>query len=329
MVKFPHLSGLWRRMRGMACAPVPSCAECCAPAAPALLFLAAARALAGRLGGERSASTCDNYATALRSFARFLGGEDVAVEALGATLIGQYCSWLEERGVGANTQSCYLRSLRVLYRAVAAGQEPDPFCRAFTGASPTRKRSAPADDVRRVEQCPLPPHGALALARDVFLFSFYAQGMPFADVARLRVSQVSADEIVYRRHKTGHAVCVAIEQPLREIVDRWTGLGSGGRVFPLVGDGSERAYASALRLYNRRLLRLSRLAGVRQPLTSYVARHTWASMAYAQAAPLGVIAEGLGHASTRATMTYVRTPGTAAVRQVNQKIIESIKKSTS
>ena len=108
-------------------------------------FVALARRHASHLVGLRSSSTVGNYLTALRSFSSFLGGTDVSLGAVTSRLVCGYARWLADRGVTRNTASCYLRSLRTLYRAVgshARGGGNRPFADVFTGNVPTAKRAA-------------------------------------------------------------------------------------------------------------------------------------------------------------------------------------------
>ena len=83
-------------------------------------FVALARRHASHLVGLRSSSTVGNYLTALRSFSSFLGGTDVSLGAVTSRLVCGYARWLADRGVMRNTASCYLRSLRTLYRVEMA-----------------------------------------------------------------------------------------------------------------------------------------------------------------------------------------------------------------
>ncbi|MGI6816831.1 phage integrase SAM-like domain-containing protein, partial [Bacteroides sp. KG122] len=146
----------------------------------------------------KSRSTAGNYRTAVRSFVRFNSGRDVPLSALSAETLRRYERWLRERGVCPNTSSCYMRSLRAVYNKAAARRlvkDKAPFKGVFTGNEKTVKRSIGAEEIRRLkslssfpppcgggkEKEAAPASGAFAL--DLFLFSFYSMGMPFADLA--------------------------------------------------------------------------------------------------------------------------------------------------
>ena len=105
------------------------------------LFVTSSLRLATRLSGLLSVSTVRNYHTALRSFSSFLDGTDIPVHSLTPHLVSLYADWLTDRGVSANTASCYLRSLRALYNRMARQGRTRricPFANVFTGNSPTR-----------------------------------------------------------------------------------------------------------------------------------------------------------------------------------------------
>lgn len=149
-----------------------------------------------------SFSTAANYDTALRSFLTFIKREDIMLDDITTEMLESYQKWLLRRNVSLNTVSCYMRSLRSIYNR-ATDSKSRVFSRIFTGSTPTYKRSLCVDDIQRLSALKLSKGSRLALARDIFLFSFYCQGMPFIDLAFLRKEQVVNGSIVYNRHKTG------------------------------------------------------------------------------------------------------------------------------
>ena len=68
------------------------------------------------------------------------------------------------------------------------------------------------------------------------------------------------------------------------------------------------------------------MIGLKMPLTTYVARHTWASIALCMDIPLATISEGMGHQSYKTTQIYLDTLDTAAVNQANKKILKRVLK---
>lgn len=272
-----------------------------------------------KLSRSRSTSTMANYQTAIRALHAYLQ-KDISMEEMDANQLCGFERWLLERGVRLNTISCYMRSLRSLLAEQDEGLK-DLFSKVYTGAARTEKRAITVDAIARLQHLQLPETSFLTLARDVFLFSFYAMGMPFVDVAHLRRSQIKGDRLFYNRHKTGQPVVVVMEPALCKITDCYMQLSDNEFVFPLLHHGDDHEYQMVLGRYNRALRRLEQLAELKSHLTSYVVRHTWASIAYQQNADLSVISKALGHTNPNTTLTYIREIDDQRLVTVNRSIL--------
>ena len=75
---------------------------------------------------------------------------------------------------------------------------------------------------------------------------------------------------------------------------------------------------------NRALKRLGKMAGLKMPLTTYVARHTWASVARDMNIPISIISEGMGHNSIKTTQVYLNSIDTSRINKANKRIIKRI-----
>ena len=157
-----------------------------------------------------SFSTAANYDTAIRSLLTFLERDDIKVKDITSDMLENYQKWLLRRNVSLNTISCYMRSLRSIYNRVTKNKG-DVFVKTFTGSTPTFKRSLCINDIQRLSILKLPKRSRLALTRDLFLFSFYCQGMPFIDLAFLKKAQIVNGQIIYHRRKTGQIIHITIE----------------------------------------------------------------------------------------------------------------------
>ena len=83
-------------------------------------------------------------------------------------------------------------------------------------------------------------------------------------------------------------------------------------------------YETARSLYNRHLKKIGTMAGIQRTLTSYVARHSWASLAYHSNVDLSVISKALGHTSPNTTLTYIREIDDERIDQANHRLLEEI-----
>lgn len=292
-----------------------------------LTFTDVATQLISQLQTGKSKSTIDNYRTALRSFCHF-AGTGVLIEQIDVPLMEHYQQWLHEQHVTPNTVSCYMRSLRsLLYRLKPSLKQQSLFDTVYTGKAHTDKRSIPFADIVRIRGLSLSSASPLAFSRDLFLFSFYALGMPFVDIAFLLKSQIHNDHIIYYRHKTGQRICIKLESPIEQIIHRYIRKDSP-YVFPILSAGTHadvfKDYENARSRYNRHLRKIGEMAGLAHRLTSYVARHSWASMAYHANIDLSVISKALGHTSPNTTLTYIREIDDQRIDQANHLLLNQI-----
>ena len=253
--------------------------------------------------GVVATSTIENELTAVRSFIHY-AGRQLSMDNVSPDRICRYERWLSQQGVSPNTSALYMRSLRaVLNRCGADG--PKLFKKVRTSRMQTGKRAISAASVQAIRKLSIPAKSFLSFARTLFMFSIMAKGIPFIDLAHLSQSDIHGDHLVYYRRKTRHRVAVLIEPEMRHIIDRYAVPGTA-YLFPMLHGCDEQKYAATLKRYNRALYRLSEQIGLAPPITSYTARHTWASLAYQQGVPLAVISKSLGHSSPVTTEAYLK-----------------------
>ena len=279
------------------------------------------------IGKERLAET---YTTTANSFMRFcVGRGDLRFNEISPELIREYEARLNEQGLVPNTTSFYMRNLRAIYnRAVEQGLTADrmPFKHVYTGIGKTVKRAVPPQVIRRIKNLDLSSDQVLQRSRDLFMFSFYTRGMPFVDMANLKKTDLRNGVLAYRRKKTGQQLYVKWEKPMQDIVDRYQDATSP-YLLPIIttpGKGERRQYLNAIHLTNRHLRIIGDMAGSPIPLTTYVARHCWASIAKSRNIPIATISEAMGHDSESTTRIYLASLDASVVDDANSKVISSI-----
>ncbi len=279
----------------------------------------------GRLGTAR------NYERTLRSFATFIGG-DISLDEMTSQTLVDYESWLRNRGVMRNSTSFYMRNLRSMFNKaveVGAAMPGNPFRDVYTGIDRTRKRAADEDLMVRLLGLDLGFSAALALARDLFVFSYSTRGMAFVDVAFLRKEDIRDGVISYVRRKTGQRLAVGLEPCMELIIKRYGEETSGSPyVFPLITSSDPlvayQQYRTALNYHNRKLKRLAVMLGEPLRLSTYTARHTWATAARNHNIPLSVISAGMGHASEKTTQIYLAALDDSVVDNANRGLLREL-----
>ena len=280
-------------------------------------------------------ATAHVYESALRSFTMFCGTAGVSFRQITRGNLKRYSSYLMDCHLRLNTISTYMRMLRCIYnRGVDMHQTPyvhRMFRDVFTGIDTRQKKAIPinelhtllnedpqSDKLRRTQ----------AIANLLFLFC----GMPFVDLAYLRKSDLHDNVITYRRRKTGRPLSVTLTPEAMAILKRYMNRDtSSPYLFPLLNsrEGTKEAYHEyqlALRNFNRQLMLLGEMLGLGDKLSSYTARHTWATTAYYCEIHPGVISEAMGHSSITVTETYLKPFRNKKIDEANVTILSSLKR---
>lgn len=273
--------------------------------------------------------TAHAYSCAMNRLLGFASDSNFRFESFTPEFLKHYEQYLLSEGRKRNTVSLYMRMLRTICNqavrlrivTLPAGLFDD----VFTGTDTSEKRAVAPSCISQLREVDLSRHPHLELARDIFLLSFYLRGIPFVDLVRLRRTDVNNGVLRYRRSKTGRLLTVKIEPCAAVILKKYTSRLSGSLyLFPVITDSGfsgYRQYQTALRRYNAHLGELSQLLRLKVKLTSYVARHSWATAAYHQGIPVSIISESLGHASEKITYTYLASFDNRTLSKANRKVI--------
>ena len=279
-----------------------------------------------QIGKQR---TAERYTTVINSFGRFLGENDVLLDEVNSNLIVRYENFLKSSGVCPNTSSFYMRGLRAIYnRAVEKEMTVQryPFKHVYTGIDRTTKRAVPLKIIRQIRELDLTLYPMSDFARDIFMFSFYTRGMSFIDMAYLKKKDLHNSILSYRRQKTGQKLFIKWEKPMQEIIDKYD-TGNTPYLLPIIKDTNldeRRQYKNAAHLVNDKLRKLGEKLELAIPLTTYVARHGWASIAKSKNIPLSIISEAMGHDSEKTTRIYLASLDTSAVDKANSQILKAL-----
>jgi len=273
--------------------------------------------------------TAETYTCALNSFIRFQGETDLLWEAVDSNLMIEYEVYLKAEGVCPNTSSYYMRSLRAIYNRAVEKEltiQRYPFKHVYTGIDKTVKRAVPVTVIRQIRNLNLEHNPMLDYARDIFMFSFYTRGMSFVDMAYLKKKDLYNGILSYRRQKTNQQLFIKWEKPMQEIIDKYDTTGTP-YLLPIikdVGKDERRQYKNASHLVNCKLKKIGAQLGLTIPLTTYVARHGWASIAKSKNIPISTISEAMGHDSENTTRIYLASLNTSVIDKANSLIIKSI-----
>lgn len=279
-----------------------------------------------RLSRLNQLGTADNYRAALRRFRRFRNGSDLSFDNVDTTLMEDYQACLKADGLSRNSISFHMRVMRAVYnRAVRQGLTADrhPFLTVFTGMEKTRKRAITVNDIQRIRNLDLSSDRNLEFARDMFLFLFFCRGMSFVDAAFLKRTDIKDGVLVYNRHKTGRQLHVKVIRQIQNLLDRYLPPDSQ-YIFPIItnpGKNERRQYETTLRRVNNALKTIGEKAGLSAKLTTYVSRHSWATIAKTKNVPINIISDALGHESAATTQIYLASIDASVIDLANELVV--------
>ena len=292
-----------------------------------------------RLVAEKRLNTAESYRYSNVSISKFrpkLKLVDVTPEFL-----RDYQKYMEENGASRTTIGFYLRCLRaVINEAIAEGylsKELYPFGRRQyqIPASRNVKKSLTTADVQKIMDYE-PLTESEEKARDLWLFSYFCNGMNIKDIVHLRYRNIDFEEemILFMRAKTeytqreGKPINVVLLPQAKAIIKRW-GIKptlESAYVFPVLSDNmsAEQQLSEKnllVKLINKYMKRIGQKLGIQIKLTTYVARHTFATVLKRSGAPMEFISESLGHKDMRTTENYLDSFEDATKRQYAQALV--------
>ena len=256
------------------------------------------------------------------SLTRFCHSLDFYFLDIDTEWLKRYEQWLRvERHYSDNSIGIRFRSLRVLYNsAITDGlikktDYPFDTFKVSRFKEATAKRSLTKEDIRRIMDCEVRtltkyPKPFLQLAKDLFLFSYLSCGINLTDILHIRYADIVNGRLVFNRQKTGKLLSFQLQPEALAILDKYRQPNAHPQdyIFPVLRRSvhvtAQQQYGRVQRT-NKRINRYLKLIGEHLhlpiPLTTYVARHSFATVLKRSGVSTSIISESLGHSSEKIT----------------------------
>lgn len=265
----------------------------------------------GRLGYALSVQQVYN------SLLKYKGHLDIYFSEIDVNWLKAYESWLRCCKLADNTIGIRFRTLRAVYNLALAEGLVKADCYPFKKYKvsklhkETAKRAITKEQVKQVIDYDV--SGARfykKLAVDMFAFSYLMGGINFTDMAFLTDKNVEGGRLVYVRQKTKKLIMLPLQEKAVEIMNRYR---SSQRkfIFPILDERERTLRQIRNRIYdvldnvNGYLKEIGKELGVELKISSYVARHSYATILKHSGVSTSVISESLGHSSERVTQIYL------------------------
>ena len=228
-------------------------------------------------------------------------------------------AYMTRKGNSSNSLATSFGVLRAVYNKAVKqkvfAETDNPFQQYNIGRfwKPNRKRAITKEDVQKIQSLELPESTesySLSFARDIFLFSYCVAGINFKDIATLRYGDIQNGRIYYQRHKLNSPIL----PQTRAILERYSkpDASPDDYIFPIL---DRHIHKSEQQICNRvhkvishvnaNLKRIAEMAGLHVNLTTYVARHTFATVLKRSGVNIAIISESLGHSDLETTQIYL------------------------
>ena len=251
------------------------------------------------------------------SLVKYNGHLNIYFDEIDYLWLREYEIWLKGEGLAVNTIGIRFRTLRTIYNYaltndwVKAENYPFKKYKVSKLSEETIKRALSKEDINRILLYPC-DNGYTRLAIDIFAFTYYVGGINFVDIANLTHSNLINGGLVYKRQKTGKLIRVPLPQQALELINKYR---SSTYLFPIFNESHKSEQAKANRLHkvitkvNNHLKQIGEELNLPITLTTYVARHSQATVMKKAGVPTALISQIMGHSSERVTQIYLDSFG--------------------
>ena len=244
---------------------------------------------------------------------------DIPFSAIDISWLNKYEKWLRSKGNKETTMSLMFRTLRSAYnkaiKAKCARKSDYPFDEYKINKfdTKTQKRATAKTEVLKFtkEVDNIGKRQYVQLSKDIFIFSYLCGGINFTDIANLTKVNITNGRIHYIRQKTGKLIKLGISEEAMQIIKKYESE-SKGYLFPILNANihktplqKQNRIHKMLGKINKNLKLIAAQLNVDANMTTYVARHSFASVLKKSGVSIALISEALGHSDLSTTQVYL------------------------
>ena len=234
---------------------------------------------------------------------------DIPFSAIDISWLNKYEKWLRSKCNKETTMSLMFRTLRSAYnkaiKAKCARKSDYPFDEYKINKfdTKTQKFTKEVDYIGKRQY--------VQLSKDIFIFSYLCGGINFTDIANLTKANITNGRIHYIRQKTGKLIKLGISEEAMQIIKKYESE-SKGYLFPILNANihktplqKQNRIHKMLGNVNKNLKLIAAQLNVDANMTTYVARHSFASVLKKSGVSIALISEALGHSDLSTTQVYL------------------------
>jgi len=261
------------------------------------------------------------YKDSLRLLERYTNNKlDIPFSHIDVDFLENYEKWLRKRNYMETSLSLVFRTLRSAYNKAIKGKHTKkanyPFeeYKISKFSTKTEKRAIPKDNVKQIMELDLLDQKEyMQFSQDLFVFSYLCSGINFIDMANLTSDNIVDGRLIYIRHKTGKRINIPLCEEANAIVQKYINQDvTNNYIFPIFHQNIHKTEMQkyyrkkkVLLKVNSSLKKISKTTNIKANLTTYVARHSYATVLKNSGVNVALIGETLGHSDLKTTMIYL------------------------
>ncbi len=282
----------------------------------------------GRTGSARA------YKDASSAFFKFYSDKNLMFHDLNANLLDKFEAHLRSRSNTDGGIAVRMRHIRAIYNdaisknVATKSQYPFDTYKISKLKGKGLKRALNRNEIESIINFDIEYFPHFANAKNYFLFSYFTRGMNYVDMMCLTWENIQGENIVYIRSKTKGRFTIKILPPVQDILNYYKlHYNQTNYVFPiLLREGLtpmqiENRKSKTLKKFNKDLKELATTIGIDKKLTSYVARHSFATNLKELGVSTDIISESMGHQNINITNAYLKEFENDVIDQANEKLI--------
>lgn len=266
-----------------------------------------------------TASGRKSYALSIKqlynSLIEFNGHLDIPFSEMDIVWLRRYEAFLRRKGLAENTIGIRFRTLRSIYNVAieedVVSTELYPFKKLKVSKlhQETAKRALSKEDIERVLSYKS-TNRYMRFPIDIFAFTYYCGGINFVDIAHLTKANITDGRLIYKRQKTKKLIKIPLQPQAVALIEKYSN-DESQYLFPILSDFHKTDIQQANRIHkviskvNERLKQIGKALNLPIALTTYVARHSQATVMKRAGVSTAVIREIMGHSSERVTQIYL------------------------
>lgn len=269
---------------------------------------------------ENRLGTAASYNCAKNSIEIFK--QDLTFAEITPTFLKKYENWMLQNDKSITTVGIYLRSLRAIYNLQNIDRSIYPFGNGkkkySIPASKNIKKALTVEEIARIYNYEAQPKSTTEMAKDYWLFLYLCNGMNVKDFCLLKWENIDGNFLTYKRAKTQRskkeqkAITVSLKSETWDIIKKWgqPSISKSNYIFPHLRNGmseeKKRAtYRQLIKTINKYMKRIDAELGINKNITTYFARHSFATVLKRSGAKIEMISELLGHSTVNVTESYL------------------------